>query len=171
MHDGGVSAEMVQQLRARLPDLLGEAVTVESATLLAGGASKQAWAVDAHGASGTHELLVRRATGGAIYSDMLSLEQEYRVLLAAYDAGVAVPRPYGYLPDLAGRDAFAMERVTGETIGRRIVRRPELAAARDALPAQMAEQLARIHAVPLERVAFVPGPRTPPVVPAYLDGL
>src|SRR3954469_1572500 len=123
MHDGGVSEAIVQQLGARLPDLLGEAVTVESATLLAGGASKQAWAVDAHGASGTHELLGRGATRGAVYSDMLSLEQEFRVLRAAHDAGVAVPRPYGFLPDLAGRDAFAMERVKGETIGRRIVRR------------------------------------------------
>jgi len=117
------------------------------------------------------ELLVRRATGGAIYSGMLSIEEEYRVLCAAFDAGVRVPRPYGYLPDVAGRDAFVMERVSGETIGRRIVRNPQLASARAVLPQQMVEELARIHAVALQEVDFVPGPRTPPAVGAYLDGL
>ncbi len=161
----------MEELRQRLPDVLGAEVDVGSPKLLAGGASKQAWSVDARARRQSHELLVRRATGGEIYSDTLSLEQEYRVLQAAFDAGVKVPRPYGYLPDLAGRDAFVMERVKGETIGRRIVRQPELSSARDALPMQMAEELARIHAVPLDRVDFVPGPRTPPVVAVYLDAL
>src|SRR5205823_63502 len=42
-------------------------------------------------------------------------------------------------------------------IGRRIVQRPELAGARAALPAQMAEELAKIHAIPAERVPFLGG--------------
>ncbi len=66
-----------------------------------------------------------------------------------------MPRPYGYVPDLAGREAFVMERLEGETIGRRIVRRPELAAAREALPLQLAEELAKIHAIPPEQVPFL----------------
>jgi aminoglycoside phosphotransferase (APT) family kinase protein len=68
---------------------------------------------------------------------------------------VKVPRPYGYLPDLAGREAFVMERLDGDTIGRRIVRKDELAAARDVLPVQMAEELAKIHAIPPARVPFL----------------
>jgi aminoglycoside phosphotransferase (APT) family kinase protein len=167
----GVSDALSEELARRIPELLGEELALGEPRLLAGGASKQAWAVDAEGPGGTRELLVRRATGGAIYSGMLSLEEEYRVLQAAFDAGVRVPRPYGYLPGLAGRDAFVMERVKGETIGRRIVRRPEFGATREALPMQMAEQLARIHAVPLEQVDFVPGPRAAPVAEAYLDDL
>ena len=162
---------MADDLQDRLPDLLGNGIQIESVALLGGGASKEAWAVDVTAPSGRLELLVRRATGGAVFEAMLSLEEEYEVLRAAHDAGVRVPRPFGFLEDLAGRDAFVMARVPGETIGRRIVRAPELAGARSALPQQMAEQLARIHAIPLGEVGFIPGPRPVPAAPAYLLAL
>ena len=119
---------------------------ISSAHLLAGGASKEAWAVDL--ADGT-ELLVRRASVGVIHRDTLTLEQEFQVLEAALAAGVAAPRPIQYLGDVDGHEAFAMERVRGETIGRRIVRDPPAA-----LPLQLAEQLARIHSI--EPLDFLP---------------
>lgn len=100
---------------------------------------------------------MRRAAGGVIYSETLSLEHEYRVLLAAHAAGVRVPRPCGYLPDLAGHEAIVMERLAGETVGRRIVQRPELARARTLLPVQMADELAKIHSLPLGSLPFLPG--------------
>jgi len=81
------------------------------------------------------------------------------VLEAAHEAGVKAPRPYGYIPELAGREAFVMERLEGETIGRRIVQKDELARARSALPVQMAEELAKIHAIPAGRVSFLPESR------------
>ena len=159
------------ELEDQLPAILDAGADVLSLNLLAGGASKEAWAVDASVDGETLELLVRRATGGTIFTGQLSIEEEYRVLQAAFDAGVKVPRPYGYFADLAGKDAFLMQRVKGETIGRRIVRRPELAAAREALPDQMAEELARIHAIPLDQVGFVAGPQAPPATPSVLDSL
>jgi aminoglycoside phosphotransferase (APT) family kinase protein len=119
---------------------------IASVRLLAGGASKEAWAVDL--ADGT-ELLVRRASVGVIHRDTLTLEQEFQVLEAAVAAGVAAPRPVQYLGDVDGHEAFAMERVRGETIGRRIVRDPPAA-----LPQQLAEQLARIHSI--EPLDFLP---------------
>src|SRR5439155_26269366 len=67
---------------------------VERAIRLPGGASKEAWAVDL--ADG-RELLVRRAGGGVIHLDTLTLSQEFDVLVAACDAGVAAPRPVAYL--------------------------------------------------------------------------
>src|SRR2546429_454781 len=79
---------------------------------------------------GSLAVLVRRAAGGGIYREALPLANEFRVLQAAFAAGVKVPRPYGYFADLAGRDAFAMERLQGETVGRRIVQKPELAGVR-----------------------------------------
>ena len=130
-------------MREALEEKLGP---IESAHLLAGGASKEAWAVDL--ADGT-QLLVRRASVGVIHRDTLTLEQEFRVLEAAVAAGVAAPRPIQYLGEVEGHEAFAMERVDGETIGRRIVRDPPAG-----LPEQLAEQLARIHAVePLDFLA------------------
>src|SRR6266511_2940907 len=115
-------------------DELGQRLGLEirSMRLLAGGASKEAWAVDADG----QPLLVRRAGGGVIYSHTLSLAQEFRVLEAAAAAGVKVPRPVAYLGELGGREAFAMEFVEGETIGRRVVREPKAA-----LPLQLADEL------------------------------
>ncbi len=119
---------------------------VQAMHLVPGGASKEAWAVDTDG----ERLLVRRAGGGVIHAETLSLEHEFQVLEAAHVAGVKVPRPVAYLGELGGREAFAMEFVEGETIGRRIVREPP-----PDLPLQLADELAKIHAIPHKRVPFL----------------
>ncbi|HVS85213.1 MAG TPA: phosphotransferase family protein [Gaiellaceae bacterium] len=142
---------MREAFQEALSAVLGREVEISEPLLLAGGASKEAWAVDADG----ERLLVRRAAVGVIHKHTLSLAQEFASIEAAYEAGVMAPRPVGYVADLAGREAFVMERLEGETIGRRIVQKPELAAAREALPTQLAEQLAKIHAIPRERLPFL----------------
>jgi len=133
-------------MRDALEQALG--ARVEHAVKLAGGASKEAWAVDL--ADG-RELLVRRAGGGVIHLDTLSLRDEYEVIVAAREAGVRAPEPIAYLGEVDGREAFAMERVHGETIGRRIVKAPP-----PGLGLEMAEELAKIHAVAPERLPFLP---------------
>ena len=158
-------------LRRCIEDLFGKGAGLARATLLGGGASMEAWAVDAETPHGPVPLLVRRAAGGRIYRDALSLSQEFRLLEAAWEAGVRVPRPYRHFPDVAGREAFAMERLPGETVGRRIVQRPELEAARTVLPGQMAEQLARIHALDSSRLEFLPGARDAEPLRRSLDVL
>jgi aminoglycoside phosphotransferase (APT) family kinase protein len=152
-----VTVELRAALEERLASLLGGEVRVERLALLAGGASMEAWAVDAQTPSGPLPLLLRRGAGGRIYRDALSLSQEHRVLEAAWKAGVKVPRPRGYLGELLGREAFVMERLQGETVGRRLVQRPEFAAARAVLPGQMAQELARIHAIDPAPLEFLPG--------------
>src|SRR3954471_15440089 len=103
---------MIAEMREALQDLLGREVS--DPVLLAGGASKEAWAVDADG----ERLLVRRAAGGVIHKHTLSLADEFAVIEAAHEAGVKVPRPIRYIADLDGREAFVMERIHGETYGR-----------------------------------------------------
>jgi aminoglycoside phosphotransferase (APT) family kinase protein len=76
-------------------------------------------------------------------------------LHAAHEAWVRVPRPIAYLPDLDNREAFVMERLEGETIGRRIVRGD----VPQRLPVELAEELAKIHAIPRERLPFLPNAR------------
>jgi aminoglycoside phosphotransferase (APT) family kinase protein len=132
-------------VREALEAALG--VPVAGATLLAGGASKEAWAVDT---SDGRELLVRRAGGGVIHEGTLSLRDEFEVLVAARDAGVKVPGPVAYLGDVEGREAFVMERVRGETIGRRIVKAPPAS-----LAGEMADELGKIHAIPAGRLPFL----------------
>jgi aminoglycoside phosphotransferase (APT) family kinase protein len=133
-------------VKERLERALG--VEVTRAVQVAGGASKEAWAADT--ADG-RELLVRRAGGGVIHLDTLSLRDEHEVLVAAHEAGVRVPEPVAYIGDLDGREAFAMARVEGETIGRRIVKAPP-----EGLDLQLAEELAKIHAIPRARLPFLP---------------
>ncbi|HET8651121.1 MAG TPA: phosphotransferase, partial [Gaiellaceae bacterium] len=132
-----VGPPWAEELAARLEQ------PVLSLRLLPGGASKEAWAVETAGGP----LLVRRAGGGVIHEGTLSLEHEFQVLEAAREAGVSVPRPVAYLGEVGGREAFAMELVEGETIGRRIVRDPP-----PGLETQLAEELAKIHAIPSERL-------------------
>lgn len=143
-----------------------------------GGASKEAWVLDYRSKDRVHALFLRRAGGGLIYEGTLSLEVEFQLLSLAYAEGVKVPRPLLYLSDLEGREAFIMERLEGETIGTRVVRRPEYAIARARLPQSMAEELAKIHRIPLEKVAPLLGhqrgePWQAAVSMAYrdLDGL
>ena len=157
-------ADVREAMQRAVSEVLGREVEISEPVLLAGGASKEAWAVDADGA----RLLVRRAAATVMHHDTLSLADEFAVLEAAFEAGVRVPRPYGYVADLAGREAFVMERLDGETIGRRVVRREELAAARARLPVEMAEELAKIHAIPVARLPFLPSARLERMV-AELD--
>jgi aminoglycoside phosphotransferase (APT) family kinase protein len=131
-----------------LEDVLGS--RIDRARLLPGGASKEAWEVET--ADG-RRLFVRRAMGGVIHGHTLSLHEEFDLLVAAREAGVTVPEPIAYLGDLDGREAFVVEFVAGETIGRRIVRDPPAG-----LDLRLAEELARIHSITRERVPFLPEP-------------
>ena len=129
-----------------VPAWMAQVGPVREATLLPGGASKEAWAVD----SGGRELLIRRAGVGVIHQGTLSLEHEFEVLRAAHEAGVKVPEPIAYLGEVEGREAFVMARIHGETIGRRIVKSPP-----EGLDLQLAEELAKIHAIPPARLPFL----------------
>jgi aminoglycoside phosphotransferase (APT) family kinase protein len=169
-----IAGEMTREMPAAFETVLEPhfgAVRVLKAVQLAGGASKEAWAVDLElrdGDSGVLEVLVRRAGGGTINSETLTLEQEFHVLERAFKSGVTAPEPLVYLPDCLGRDAFVMRRLHGESVGRRVVSKPELAEARAKLPWRMAEELARIHAVSLEGLEFLPGTRVGDSVPNWI---
>lgn len=136
----------------------GTEARITGLALLAGGASQQSWRLDIVTPTGALALVMRRDTGGRMFAAALGRADEFAVIELAYKAGVAVPRPYAYLPDVHGKAAFVMAGLEGETLGRRIVREPRLVQARAALPAQMGRALAAIHAIPVTKAAFLPGP-------------
>ncbi|MBI1918875.1 MAG: phosphotransferase family protein [Planctomycetes bacterium] len=154
-------------LEAFLTQALDSPVRVTAARQLTGGASRATWAVDVEVASGPGQgklaLVLRADLGGTINDDALSREQEFQLLQAVHRAGVLVPRPRWLCTDASvlGVPFFLMDRVEGESIGRRIVREPALAEARGLLPRQMGEQLLRIHAMPLDSpdLEFLPRPQ------------
>lgn len=164
------------ELQAALEEMLtretGSVVRIVNLARNAGGASKEIWRLDAQldeGAwQGNYPLVLLRPLGGKIYSDALDLRGEFTVMRVAYEAGVPVPRPYWFLDDLLGRPAALMERLEGETIGRRIVKEPSLAEARKCLPEQMGAALAAIHRIDfkspqLREILPAPAPGQTPI--------
>ncbi|MDP9461193.1 MAG: phosphotransferase [Actinomycetota bacterium] len=104
-------------------------------------------------------LVPRRDMGGMIYDYGVDRQGEYRVLDVAYRAGVTVPRPVAYTPDLLGRAAFVMDRLDGEAISRRLISDSRYDAVRAQLAEQLADDLAAIHRLERHRVVKSCQPR------------
>jgi aminoglycoside phosphotransferase (APT) family kinase protein len=154
------SIDLPTRLAAFLTHAAGLPATVTDMWPIAGGASRETWAVDAKIGGVAAALVLRMDQASSMNPDALSRPQEFALLAAAHAAGVLVPRPRWLDADgtAVGRPFLLMDRVAGESIGPRVVRRPELAAARARLPTQMAEQLARIHTIDPAALDFLPRP-------------
>jgi aminoglycoside phosphotransferase (APT) family kinase protein len=154
----------LEDLRARLAAFLAEQtgadVTIGAAAPLAGGASRETWRIDAEVGGERRALVLRMDQASSMNPDALGRAAEFALLERAAAAGVLAPRPRWLDADgrALGRPFLLMDRVEGESIGPRVVRRPELAEARARLPAQMAEQLARIHAIDPAGLDALPRP-------------
>jgi aminoglycoside phosphotransferase (APT) family kinase protein len=137
----GLAARLAASVRARL----GADVTIEGPKRLAGGASREIWLFTARHADGREEpLVLRRDPPGHVIES--SRAGEFTLLETAAAAGVPVPRVRWCAAEADGLgSAFVMDFVAGETIARKLLRDAEYAAARSALPAQLASALAGIH--------------------------
>jgi len=136
-------------LGALAPKLGADGRSIAGLQRLSGGASQEIWRFDLVRDGGTEPLILRRAPGGARVSETaVGLEVEARLIEAADAAGVPVP-PVRYV--LAHEDGvghgFVMGLVPGETLGGRIVKSPDFAAARPMLARGCGEALARIHTI------------------------
>lgn len=143
--ESGLPAPLARALDAR-------AVSVANVRRLTGGAVHETWSVDVtiECDSAEPELrpLVLRSFG-TLGPQSMTARQEYTVLKAAADAGVPAPHPLVVLEDAFSLPCYLMQRLDGETIGRRIVTQPALAGARAVLTRQLGETAAAIHRVPL----------------------
>jgi len=140
----------MSDLAAALSRLLG--AEVSGLRRLSGGASRETWSFDTVDADGTvSPLILRRDPPGAPKSGM---SKEAALFRAAAASGVPVPRLVAANDDPAvlGSAFLVMERLEGETIPRKILRDDAYAKARPLLAGQCGEILARLHAVPPERV-------------------
>jgi aminoglycoside phosphotransferase (APT) family kinase protein len=157
-------SEMPARLGAFLASAAGGAARVTACKPLAGGASREMFAVDVaiEGGpqAGAHALVLRRDLGGRIYEQSLERGEEFEVIVAARAAGVLVPQARWLSEDalVLGAPFFLQDRICGETIGRRIVKDPAHAGARAQLPAQMAQELAKLHRIDTAKLAFLPRP-------------
>ncbi len=136
------------QLAAALSTTLGE-VEIRSLRRLTGGASREIWSFDAVDAAGrVHELVLRRdppSRPGP--SGAMTLEAA--VIRLAGGAGVPVPEVLVDTddPEVWGAAGLVMRRLTGEALGKRILRADALAAARAAFVPQCGAALAALHSL------------------------
>src|SRR6185436_20436147 len=88
---------------------------------------------------------------------------EAKIIDAAVQAGVRTPAARWLTPSLLreGADAYFLDWAPGEALGRRVVREKELETARSRLPAELAQSLARLHAVRPADAPSLPLPKAP----------
>jgi aminoglycoside phosphotransferase (APT) family kinase protein len=152
----GSAASTADDARAIADALLGAAreaglpaIAVERLAPLGGGASKEMWAFELSLAGGAaRSLVLRRQPPGRARSTqgLPSVAAEAALVRLADSVGMPVPAVAFELPagSPAG-DGYAMERVSGETVGSRVLKLPELALARAGLARRCGEVLARLH--------------------------
>jgi aminoglycoside phosphotransferase (APT) family kinase protein len=127
------------------------ATGVTGAAKLSGGASQETWRFDIVHPDGAIGAILRRSPKGfgAAPSRAAGLAAEAKLMQLAHDAGVPSPRVLHVLaPEDDLGTGFIMQRVEGETIGRKLVRDEAFAAARPILPRQIGGVLAGIHGLP-----------------------
>ena len=146
---------LAEQLAARLG---GE---VRDLSRMLGGASRETWSFSLDG----RPLVLRRDPAGAPRAG--AMRREAALLSAAGRAGMPVPE----IVDVDD-GSIVMQRVTGETIARHILRDDEFAVARERLVGQCADALARLHTkVAIDDVPDLPGEPDPvATLRGLLDG-
>ncbi len=157
--DSAPQNDQAAQLSERLTEFLkrshgARSVRLQELRLLTGGASRQTWSFDAviedaEGRTSTLPLVLRSDPRRG--PNFMQREVEYRLLKAAAEEGVPVPKVHLMGDDTLAAPFFLMERVEGETIPRRLLRDDTYAQARRSMAGQLATALARIHRIPIER--------------------
>ena len=136
--------------------LCGGASEVRGLQRLSGGASQESWAFDVQAAGGHPQpMVLRRAPQGAAEraAGNASLATEAQLIALAAAAGVPVPEVHAVLQSSMGLgEGYVMQRVAGETLGRRIANDAALAPVRAKLARQCGQALARIHGIDARRL-------------------
>ena len=125
-----------------------EAVEVQNLRRLAGGASRLLWSVDLAIAGGELQpLVLRQDPPGRSVPGAIRLE--FSLVQAAAAQDVPVPQPAWCCEDasIMGAPFFAMERIEGEAIPRRLLRDERYAKAREGMAAELGAILARVHQI------------------------
>jgi len=143
-----MAAHLAAFLRAEAE---AEHAEVRALRRLAGGSSREIWALEVELRGGPNagrlDLVMRRDPPGRTGEG--SRDLEFRVVQVAHAGGVPVPRPWWACTDASvlGSAFYLMDRVEGEALPRRLLRDERYAKTREVLTQQLAEILARIHAI------------------------
>jgi len=144
--------EMVRRLTDFIRSEGGfDSVAIENLRRMPGGASREIWsfecAMERGGETSRRAMVLRRDPGA--HNIATNRRHEFLVIRAAFEERVPVPEVFWCSEDPAvlGSAFFIMERIDGETLARRLLRDDTYARAREVMPAQLAEILAKIHRI------------------------
>jgi len=153
--------------RTRLATFLRAAAGAESVHIrklqrLSGGAVQENWALDADMTGGTHpgpHQWVLRTDASARVEASLTRSAEFKILQFAHAHRAHAPEPLWLCEDSAvtGREFFIMQRLPGVASAHRITREASLVPDPALLARELAENLARLHAIkpPQPKLAFL----------------
>ena len=132
--------------------IAASSVAITSAVRLPGGAVQENWRIEAEIAGGPHAgtcTWVLRTDSAARLPVSLDRNAEAQVIRAAFSAGVKVAEPVaeGTAESPLGKPFIVQQWLDGTANARRLTRDPEFSGHGPAIAAQLAAQLARIHAV------------------------
>ncbi|MCU0479866.1 MAG: phosphotransferase family protein [Anaerolineae bacterium] len=148
------------KLEAYLSAQTNSPVTITDIMPLAGGASRESWSLTAHIHNTPQKLVLRKDYPTQMNEAALTRSQEYHLMARAYETGVKVAKMRFICddPDVLGLPFFLMDFVEGMSVGKQVMKAPELDHARAVLPEQLAEQLALIHKMRVDDLDFLPRP-------------
>jgi aminoglycoside phosphotransferase (APT) family kinase protein len=145
-------AKVAAALTSAAERSLGGPVKIENLGPLSGGASADTWTFDADHGGERHELILRLAPPR---KDHIRLDRvtEAGLLTQAAETGVPVPKVLFQVEEQEGLGAgYAMERIAGETIARKILRDEQYAEARKRMARQCGEILCRVHSMDIGKL-------------------
>jgi aminoglycoside phosphotransferase (APT) family kinase protein len=141
----GLAAGLAAVVRRRY----GDTARLLGLERLSGGASQELWSFDVEADGQRLPLILRRNPGGFVQREgAAGMETEARLIGLARGTGTPAPEVvHVCAPEEGLGRGYVMERLSGETIARRILRDPEYAEARPKLARQLGAAAAHIHAV------------------------
>ena len=151
--------------------LAAHGATLTSVKPLHGGACQENFKVELT-VDGRPQTMALRSDAKSSLPGSIQRKAEFSVIEAATKAGVKTPAARWLSLDLLrqGADAYFLDWVSGEAIGRRVVRNPELEGARAKLPGELAATLAKLHTVtPATTTLPLRLPRASPAEDALRD--
>jgi aminoglycoside phosphotransferase (APT) family kinase protein len=141
----GLAAGLEAVVRRRF----GDAAKVVGLERLSGGASQELWSFDVESGAQRMPLILRRNPGGFVQRESAA-GMETEAHLSGLARGTGTPAPevvHVCAPEDGLGRGYVMERLSGETIARRILRDPQYADARLKLARQIGAAAAHIHQV------------------------
>jgi aminoglycoside phosphotransferase (APT) family kinase protein len=158
--------ELAQRIERLVAERTSESVDIHLVEPLIGGACQDNFRVELS-IGGARRTLALRSDAASSLPGSLARRAEFPIIEAAVAAGVKTPAVHWLSEGLvtAGKSSYFMDWVDGTTIGRKVLRDEELAGARENLPAELADELAKIHSITPETA-----PETAPDLTIRMSG-